>query len=367
MSTLALTTDSLYPTPRGAGMVLTIIAVLSISFFFVEHDSLTNLDGFALSADETADSVAEGDAARRSAFLAMGLFGAFLLARREGLRLDLSPGLGWMLLIYLVWCGASILWSTDMVQTSRRVMQLFLCCIAALGVARQVTMRQLCIIAMVVTSILILNGVRTEIASGIFRPFAPEYRFAGTIHPNLQATYCATMALAAACLASRAKHGRFLLWSLCATGTIFLVLTKSRTTFGAILAGLLVASLCGTSWQKKILIGSLIVGTLVSVSWIGVLLDLDLERHAVDAALLGRQDGTEASLTGASALGSITALYRGAARSWVTAIRPSGVPRESRNSLPRIIGRSHTAIRPLWIRRSNSAWSASRSASPALL
>ena len=51
-----------------------------------------------------------------------------------------------------------------------------------------------------VTTILIMNSVHTELALGTFRPFDSDYRFAGTLHPNVQAPYCATMALAAASL-----------------------------------------------------------------------------------------------------------------------------------------------------------------------
>ena len=166
---------------------------------------------------------------RRLAILAIGLFGALLLLYPGGRRLELRSRLGWLLLGYLAWCGLSILWSENLPLTIRHFSVLLFCSLGALGICAPVHLRDLCLVALVVSTILIANGVRTEIALGTFHPFSADYRFAGTLHPNVQAPYCATMALAAACLASRAKRGGALLWMLFLVGVALLVLTKSRT------------------------------------------------------------------------------------------------------------------------------------------
>ena len=162
---------------------------------------------------------------------------------------------------------------------------------------RQLTLRDLCLVALVVSTILIANGVRTEIALGTFHPFSADYRFAGTLHPNVQAPYCATMALAAACLASRAKRGGALLWMLFLVGVALLVLTKSRTVCGAFLAGWLVYSWIGALWPSRIMAGTAILALGCTLALAASLLGWDIERQGAKVALIGRQEEAE-SLSG---------------------------------------------------------------------
>jgi O-antigen ligase len=274
-------------------------AVLTLAFYEMEHNNkeVSRLEAFTVTGDEMAERAAEGDLARRLTIPALAFFGGLLLLRRDGWRLRLDSALGWLLLGYVGWCAVSIAWSDEPMLTLRHVAVLLFCCIAALGVARQITPRELCQITLVVATILIANSVYTELSLGTFRPFDPEYRFAGVLHPNVQAPYCATMALAAACLASRAQRGRILLWALCLAGVGLLVLTKSRTVCGAFLAGLLIYGLYGVSWPKKALVCMTLLWAGSSVAFAGVLVGWDVERKVVNAALIGRNDEVE-SLSG---------------------------------------------------------------------
>ena len=299
MHSISVTAET-YPlqTNRAVIVCLTIV-VLTAAFYGVEHrnDQVSNSETFTNTAEEVVDKLAEGDMVRRIAIPALGLFGVLMLLRRDGSPLDIRSQLGWLLCGFLAWCAASVLWSVDPPMTVRHFVVLVLCTIGAAGVARQVTMRELCLITLVVTTILVMNSVRTEIVLGTFRPLSPQYRFSGTLHPNVQAPYCATMALAAACLASRAKRGRVLLWVLCLTAVVLLLLTKSRTATAAFLVGLLLYVAFDASWPKRLLGGLAIIWAGSTLVWLCLLSGWDIERKIVDVALIGRQEEAD-SLAG---------------------------------------------------------------------
>jgi exopolysaccharide production protein ExoQ len=282
--------------PGRLAFVWLTIGVLAAAFYLIEHRNtrVSQLDAFHISGEEMALRAAQGDAARRAAIPTIGLFGAWLLMRRGGCQPKLGTRLGWLLIGYLAWCALSIFWSPHLLLTVRHVGVLVICGVGALGVARQITLRELCMVALGVTTLLVLNSVRSEIALGTFRPFAAEYRFAGNLHPNVQAPYCAMMALSAACLASQAKRGRGFLWALCLVGLGLMVLTKSRTVCGVFLAGTVVYSLIGAPWPKKLMAGTTILGIGCAAAFVALLLGWDLERHLVNMVLIGRQEDSEA-------------------------------------------------------------------------
>ena len=286
------------PRSRPAIVLLT-IAVLTGAFYFIEHRNaeVSDLEAFTVTGDEMADKAAEGDIGRRVAFPAIGLFGALLLVRRDGWRLGLQSRLAWLLLGCLAWSMASVLWSVDPSLTVRRLSVLLLCTVGALGIARQVTLREVCWIALAGTSLLVANSVRIEIALGTFLPFSADYRFAGTLHPNAQAPYCAMMALAAAFLASGARRGRVLLWALCLIGAVLLVLTKSRTVCASVVIGLLAYGLLTAPWTKRVMVGAAILCAGCTLALAGSLLGWDIEGQAANVALIGRHEEAD-SLSG---------------------------------------------------------------------
>src|SRR5262249_43071117 len=156
------------------------IAVLTLSFFLIEHfnSQVSSLQAFTVTGDEMAERAAEGDLGRRVAIPIIGLYGVLLLLWRRGQRLRIQNPTGWLLLAYGAWCGLSFFWSEDPSMTLKHFAVLVFCSLGALGIARQLTLRDLCWITLIVATLLILNGVRTEIALGTFQPLSREYRFA---------------------------------------------------------------------------------------------------------------------------------------------------------------------------------------------
>ena len=284
--------------PGRRVLVWATIAVLAGAFYCIEHNAqVSTLKAFTVTGDEMAERAATGDAMRRLAVAAIALFGAALLIRRSGWPLEIHSLTAWLALAYLAWCGMTILWSDDPSLTLRHFGVLLFCGIGALGIARQLALNDLCLVTLGVTAILIANGVRTEIALGTFQPLSSEYRFAGTLHPNLQASYCATMALSAAFVASHVKRGRTLAWLLCAAGVVLLLLTKSRTVCAAFLAGLLAYGWLTVSPRNKAMVVATAVSLGCALGLAAALLGSDLERSFANAALLGRPDEAD-SLSG---------------------------------------------------------------------
>ena len=137
---------------------------------------------------------------------------------------------------------------------------------------------------------------------GTFRPFSLDYRFAGTLHPNSQAIYCATMALAAICLAQRARRGRLLLWLLCFVAITLLALTKSRTLCAAFLTGVAVLASLSLPWRKQIFAGAGMLGVGCAVVLSGSLLGWGGQRQAVDIMAAGREEDEAGSFSGRTPL-----------------------------------------------------------------
>jgi O-antigen ligase len=275
------------------------IAVLTAAFYFIEHSNppVANLEAYNVSGEEMVQRNSEGDLGRRVAIPAVALFGAIMLLRRDGLRVQMRSRLAWLLFCYFVWCGMSTLWSDDPQLTIRHFSVLFFCSVGIVGIARVLTQRELCVVALAGITILLLNAVYVEISLGAFHPLEPDYRFSGTLHPNAQAPNCALMVLAAGFLASRAKRGRIFLWALCFAGLALLVLTKSRTVCGALLISLAIYNSLAWSWRKRILVGVVALWIVSTVALAATLSGWNFEGQAANVALIGRQEEAE-TLTG---------------------------------------------------------------------
>ncbi|HZZ30149.1 MAG TPA: O-antigen ligase family protein [Pirellulales bacterium] len=299
MPTLQLATDSLPTTRLRTVLVWLTIFVLTVAYYLIEHTNtqISSLNAFQVTGEQLSERFAEGDAGRRFAIPMIAAYGVFLMLLPGGYRLKLDSRLGWLLLGYLTWCGLSIVWSVEPSLTLRHFTVLLFCSIAALGIAKQLTLHDLCVVTLAVTAILIFNGVRTELALGTFHPLSPEYRFAGTVHPNVQSPYCATMAIAAGFLASRAQRGKLLLWGLCLAALVLLWLTKSRTVCAALLVAVLAYRAINVSWTKRILIVSTIVFAASAITFTGMLFGFNLIDRAANVILIGREDEAE-SLSG---------------------------------------------------------------------
>jgi O-antigen ligase len=292
-------------TPGAAGSPLLLglaVVVLAAAFFFSWHDwrssrhQAEQVEGIdaEVSVEEAAS---EGSLARRLAYPAIGLLGLGFLVLRGGRPLHLRGLLPVLLLLYVLWCLTSIFWSVDVSLTSRRLV-IFLCCVVgAVGVARQLTARELCLLALAVTTAYLALGVVAELALGTFRPLSSEYQFAGTAHPNQQGTSCAVLCLAAFCAARSRQQGKALLLALLVAGGIFLLLTKSRTSCVALLVTLILLFAVKASARANVVGAVGLAWALSGIALAVCLFELDRDQRLADLLLLARSENA-GSLSG---------------------------------------------------------------------
>jgi len=210
---------------------------LVVVFFCVNHDvfySKLVVDSFNASEEAIITGVNEGSLARRIALLALGLFAVISLYRHPGsTRHRINGPLGWIVLSFAAWALMSVVWAEDLALTFRRLVVFAILCTAAEAVARRLSPRHVIFCAFFGTSFFLSIGVLAEVLLGTFKPLESGYRFAGTLHPNLQGVNCAFLLLSGVAAADVEKRWRKLFCTCAFVGTIFLFLTASRTALAA--------------------------------------------------------------------------------------------------------------------------------------
>ena len=299
------------------------IIVVGMVFFFVAHNfQVSQYERYApwSDADDTLEAAGQ-NWAKGLALSMIGLLGVCLALRRDGRPLRATGWLPALMIFYLVWSATSVLWSIDPGTSCRRLAVLTFCIAGAIGFARQFRPRDVAVMAAVIAGSYLLVGVCTELALGTFRPWSPEYRFAGTVHPNTQGANLGILCLASLCLARTetrlarsATRGRAGLWMLFAVGLIFLLLTKSRTSCAALALALAVLWLVGASGRTRMLAAVAAALVVCVAALAGSMIGGAVDDKVAEIAMLGRQDESEA-LTGRIPLWSELANYIGA-RPW---------------------------------------------------
>lgn len=281
--------------------------LLTAVFLSTEHDPRVSLhESYTQSQEEMEAAAGGGNLLRRLAFFAIagcGLYGLFTVTKRQagelpqaGHKLQFTGPLGYILLVFLGWCTLSVLWSNEPGMTVRRLLVVYCFALGAAGVGRKLTTRQLAWLAMSMSSVMLTFGFCSELVMGTFRPWASDYRFSGSLHPNIQGLNLATLCLSSFCL-WRAERNKPWLLLFFAAGFLFLFLTKSRTSCAGVLLALAPLWLLRANGpiQFTALCGG--VGMLAMGACLSILSGYDLEGELGQAALLGRQEQAE-SLTG---------------------------------------------------------------------
>ena len=163
--------------------------------------------------------------------VSLGLFSVIGLMRKGFSKLEINGVLGWLMLFFVVWSFASIGWAADPDLTFRRLTVFAILLLTTIALATRWSLSYMPLFAFFSTSLYLLIGLSAELILGTFHPSLAEYRFAGTVHPNGQGVNCAFMFLAAVSLAGSVKRGRSVFLVAALVAFIFLILTKSRTSF----------------------------------------------------------------------------------------------------------------------------------------
>lgn len=294
-----------------APLVLSIFLGVFVAgmFFIAEHKVGISKDEDFVEDIEVQEQWAEGgNKLRQLAFLSCAAIGSLsLLFGRQGrFRLNLPIVL---IIGYVLWAGLSVTWSIDTASSVRRYIVIILCGIGCVGFGRFMQVRDVVLSALVVSLIYLTLGVMLEILHGSFRPHVGGYRFAGTIHPNIQAASLAMGCIAAYTMSKIQPKLKLVFYGVFGLLFLFLVLTKCRSATGAVPVALGVIWL-GSQPTRHIVTWSLAGFWLLSTI---VLLCLVSGFNPIteyqEILLLGRKEETGNSLTGRLPLWADLATY----------------------------------------------------------
>jgi O-antigen ligase len=264
-----------------------------LAFFVSGHDLHVSLaEAYTQNADEMEMTASGGNTLRRAAFIVVGAWGCLLLAvTRPSLKLDLllASSIGLLLGLACV----SFVWADDPGMCLRRLLTLFCGVTAAAGIACALSLREISWLAVWILGCLAIVGVLTEIALGTFKPWAVDYRFAGTVHPNTQGPALAMLCLAAFALTQNFGRRRVFLWLIFASGLGLLLLTKSRTAAAAVFVALAAVQVIKMDLEKKIAGAMACVGVGGLALWLLFVFGFDPLTDFRDALLLGRAEESD--------------------------------------------------------------------------
>lgn len=274
--------------------------VTGMTFFISEHTidmSKTTSENFVQDIEDQESWAAGGNKSRQISFLACAGIGALslLFGRTGRFRLNLPV---FLIAIYVLWAGASTVWSIDPGTTIRRYALVLCCVIGCFGFARLVRVGDTVLAALLVSLGYLAVGVAAELFYGSFLPHRGGYRFAGTLHPNIQAASLAIGCIAAFTMAKIKPKAQVIFYGAFGVLFLFLVLTKCRSATGAVPVSL------GAIWlaskpSRTVVVGGLVgIWLLTSAVLICIVSDFNPIAANSEVLLMGRGEETGSSLTG---------------------------------------------------------------------
>ncbi len=282
-----------------------VFALYTISLMGLTHD----IDAFATRSIrdyEANDGMDEAEAfekdvqaaplPRRLGLLGLIVVGAYCFASApSGVRIRNHAILA-SAAVLLGWAAISLSWSIDTSKTSRELIRITIYTIVAVAMARRFPDKEICLILIFsfLTSILVASVM--DVVVGNFRPWQSLHRLQGSLHPNDFGRQALLVAVAAYAYMSVKSERTF--WLLvCGLAIVILVLTKSRTSFISLFAGLLTVSMIRVKGYQVVawLTTILIFMSFAGLSW--QLLSSEVRSSIAGGAMLGRKDKA-AALTG---------------------------------------------------------------------
>lgn len=245
--------------------------------------------------DDAEENIEQGSTLRRIAFPMVGLLGLLLLVTGNK-PTNYHPLLLLAGLLY-AWCAMSVAWSVSPGLSIKRFVVFSACVAAIIGLAKAVTLRELCWVSALTAASLVGFAFAWELKLGLFEPWEGIYRFAGAVHPNTEASYCAllTLALFGLTMMQGRLNAGFVLAMLCSVG--LLLLTKSRSSLLGVVFAMFITWLLTVRAEKRAL--GLFMAPLAAIA-VGIALALSTagSSQLQSAAALGREADGGANTVG---------------------------------------------------------------------
>jgi len=233
--------------------------------------------------------------------LCFGVYGVAWLFGKHSHRPKIDSVFGAVLAAFLACIFASVLWTDQPTLVMKRLLVFAMMLTAAYAVADRFSLRNFIELGFWCALVSLGLGLIAEVLTHKFTPFAAEYRFGGTIHPNNQGWNCGALCLSAICLAIETPRFRRLLYTTAVAAFLFLVLTGSRTALGSTVVALLTMTAIRTSPTRLLAVGSAIT-TLLFLTLLFVDESKITQKFFYNRQDEQEEDGSATTLTGRTRL-----------------------------------------------------------------
>jgi O-antigen ligase len=273
------------------------IFIVVIFFFATPYDFYFSLQE-KVTVEKFSEATELGSLGRRIGLIVLSLFSLFILFNRSNM-INIPKGkMGFLIISFLMFSIASLLWTENFELTLRRVILLVMIWFSAFAVSIRFSYRDILYFAFIATAFCVIIGVLCEIALGTFTVIEAEYRFGGIVHPNIQALNCSVLLFSALSLSMASENKKWFFLMMSIVGLIFLVLTKSRTVFWTTIFALSIVFSMNTS--KSILsLVILLAGFFICGYFIlkeNYIIDIDTVQTILMSPV-GRQDSDISTLS----------------------------------------------------------------------
>ncbi|TWT48712.1 O-antigen ligase family protein [Botrimarina hoheduenensis] len=281
--------------------VALVAAAFTVLFYTFEHSAVEFAGGAAAGAredrvkDEYIDAIESGNTQRKLLLVSYATAGLIAAAQCRSRPWNLRRGAVAALLATLAWAAMTVLFSEEPSLTVRRLAASGLVFAGSLGFARLLRPNELLAVTLATLTILCTNSFLIDLAAG-GRPWRSDYRFSGTLHPNIQAAYCGVLCLAAYCFPAGFGK-RWLPRILFAVGFVLLLQTQSRGALLALLAALVLVFMMRLPSRVRIFALAMIVSLAAGGTFLLGSLSHGQKGRLTEVILLGRTEQAS-SLTG---------------------------------------------------------------------
>ncbi|HZS60646.1 MAG TPA: O-antigen ligase family protein [Gemmatimonadaceae bacterium] len=265
--------------------------------------------------------IEEGKTGRRLAVIGFAVLALGITLRRRwnerrgfpvdsgGITFGVDRSVALPILAFVLFAASSVLWAEDPALVVRRVAVFLFLGYAAWAIARSWTLPDILTFTVVSCLVVLFTSLGLEVIRGQFHPFDGEYRLMGLTHPNNHAQECAAVifcSIAAMRLMPQKKRF-YMLTTILAFG--FILLTRSRTSFLAVIVALGFGALYIMPKRRVFGVGLVLAALVLVVSVYGP----DLVDSAKHALLMGRQESAAdvGTLTGRTELWAELLTYVG--------------------------------------------------------
>lgn len=215
-----------------------------------------------ITTQDYISSTQHGSMSKEAAVLVIALMSAFILWHTRPIRWQKRNMTGTTLILSFAVSSLSVLWADDTFLAFKRVVVLWVLIATILALGAALSYYQLAALAALGCSAVVVLAVLTDVITGTFSPFAPDYRLAGVLHPNDVARYCSLLIFALLCLSNGSRHRTVLLVSI-APAALCLVLTHSLTSLVSVLVATIVYFALVSSRRAKALVLAVCIMTAI--------------------------------------------------------------------------------------------------------